>query len=194
MRVIAGDARGHHLRGPKRAGVRPTTDRVRGALFSILEALGADLSRVVDLYAGTGSLGIEALSRGAGWCDFVERDPAACAVIRRNLAHTGLQARAAVHCMPVERALGSLQGTYTLALLDPPFDDPEVIPFLGRLAGSPLVGPGAIIALEHSRRQEVPASLPGFRLQERRYGDSSLALYIADVASGSGAARGAVPS
>src|SRR3990172_6608743 len=103
MRVIAGRAKGHRLAGPPSRATRPTSDLVRGAIFSALGSLGADLSRVLDLYAGSGALGIEALSRGAGWCDFVERDPAACAVIRENLRATGFDGQARVYCLSVER-------------------------------------------------------------------------------------------
>src|SRR3989304_5000235 len=100
MRIIAGSAKGRRLRGPPGASTRPTSD------------LEADLSRVLDLYAGTGALGIEALSRGAEWCDFVERDRASCEVIRENLAHTGLAEKAKVLCWPVEKAEGRLSGPY----------------------------------------------------------------------------------
>src|SRR4030043_1701035 len=107
MRVIAGRAKGHRLAGPPSRATRPTSDLVRGAIFSALASLGADLSRVLDLYAGSGALGIEALSRGASWCDFVDRDRAACATIRQNLTLAGFQERARVLCLPVERALES---------------------------------------------------------------------------------------
>ena len=74
MRVIAGEAKGRRLKAPANAGLRPSSERVRGALFSMLDSAGVELRRVLDLYAGTGAIGIEALSRGAGWVDFVERD------------------------------------------------------------------------------------------------------------------------
>ncbi|MEE8385300.1 MAG: RsmD family RNA methyltransferase, partial [Dehalococcoidia bacterium] len=88
MRVIAGRAKGHRLAGPASRGTRPTSDLVRGAVFSALEAMGADMTRTLDLYAGSGALGIEALSRGGQWCDFVEKDGRACASIRENVAKT----------------------------------------------------------------------------------------------------------
>src|SRR3989304_8342350 len=94
MRVIGVSARGRRLKGPQGPGTRPTSDLVRGVIFDILQSMGIDLSRVLDLYAGTGALGIEALSRGAGWCDFVERNHRSCGAIRQKLAVPGLAAKA----------------------------------------------------------------------------------------------------
>ena len=126
MRVIAGQAKGRQLKGPpskRRAahadGIRPSSDLVRGALFSALDAAGADYTRVLDLYAGTGALGIEALSRGAGSCDFVEKDRQMADVIRENLRLTGFDGQAKVYPIAVERAIEGLEGAYTLVLADP---------------------------------------------------------------------------
>ena len=90
MRVIAGKAKGHRLKVPKGTITRPATDLVRGAIFSILENTTDNWERVLDLFSGSGALGIEALSRGAGWVDFVERKARCCAIIRENLAKTKL--------------------------------------------------------------------------------------------------------
>src|SRR5581483_8943357 len=96
MRVIAGAARGRPLQAPKSPATRPTSDLVRGAIFSMLETRGAWFTRVLDLYAGTGAMGIEALSRGAERAVFVERDRAACAVITANLEKTGLSSNGTI--------------------------------------------------------------------------------------------------
>ena len=85
MRVITGTAKGHRLQAPKVTTTRPATDLVRGAIFSILESITDDWSLVLDLFSGSGALGIEALSRGAGWVDFVEKSPQCCDIIRLNL-------------------------------------------------------------------------------------------------------------
>lgn len=181
MRVIAGRAKGHRLKGPRdRSGrTRPSSDLIRGAIFSALASLGADLSRVLDLYAGSGALGIEALSRGAAWCDFVERDPRACALIRENLRSTGLQDQAGVHCTAVERAPARLQGPYTLVLADPPYADAAALSALEAVASSPLVEAGTtLLVLEHSARQEPPARLgPLSLVSQRRHGDSAVSIY-----------------
>ena len=100
MRVISGSARGHRLKGPPSTLTRPMADKIREALFSSLASIGAEPSRVLDLYAGTGSIGIEALSRGAEHVDFVDQQKAACAVVRENLEHTRFTGQATVHCMP----------------------------------------------------------------------------------------------
>src|SRR3712207_2815735 len=111
MRVIAGRAKGHHLRAPRGIETRPTSDRVREALFSILADSFAGRP-VLDLFAGTGALGIEALSRGATSAVFVEKRPAACRVIHLNLSHTRFTQDARVLCMPVERALSGLDEVF----------------------------------------------------------------------------------
>ncbi len=177
MRVTAGRARGRELRGPP--GARPSSGRVRAALFSALAALGADLERVLDLYAGSGALGIEALSRGAAWCDFVDSSPAACRHVRRNLQATGLAAQARVHCLPVERAAERLRGPYSLVLADPPYADPTALAALERVASSPLVQPGrTVLAFEHSSRQQPPQRLgPLTLVKTLRHGDSALSFY-----------------
>ena len=108
LRVIGGSLGGRTLRGPPRTGVRPTADRVREALFEILTARGAPMRRVLDLYSGTGALGIEAMSRGAEHCDFVEADSKACEVIRDNLRRTGLLDQTRLWPMTVAKALPRL--------------------------------------------------------------------------------------
>ena len=178
MRVIAGRAKGRRLSGPRGRGTRPSSELVRGAIFSALASLGADLSRVLDLYAGTGALGIEALSRGAEWCDFVEKDARACAAIRENLSRTGFAERAGVHCAPVERALDRLEGTYTLVLADPPYAS-EASGVLERLLASPQVEPGrTVLVLEHGAREEQPQQLGALSLaSRRRHGDTAVSIY-----------------
>ena len=188
MRVIAGRAKGHRLKGlPARAragrsvpGARPTSDLVRGAIFSALAAMQADLSRVLDLYAGSGALGIEALSRGAEWCEFVERDAKACAVIRENLRVTGFEEQARVHCLPVERLEAEAGGEpYTLVVADPPYGDSGALRALASLAGSGMVEAGrTVLVLEHSSREEPPSRLGGLSLvSARRHGDSAVSMY-----------------
>lgn len=181
MRVIAGRAKGRRLKGPggRPGQIRPSSDLVRGAVFSALASMGVDMSRVLDLYAGSGALGVEALSRGAGWCDFVERDPRACAVIRDNLELTGFAGAAKVHCLPAARGVERLEGPYTLVLADPPYADAEAGAVLESLASSPLVEAGrTVVALEHSAREELAASLGKFGLVSvRRHGDSAVSIY-----------------
>ena len=178
MRVIAGRAKGHRLAGPPSRATRPTSDLVRGAIFSALESMVVELTRVLDLYAGSGALGIEALSRGGQWCDFVEKDARSCASIRENLAKTRFDGLAKVHCAPVERALARLEGPYTLVLADPPYAQ-EAAPSLERLVESGLAeAGGTVLVLEHSSREEGPGRLGGLsQVKTLRHGDSAVSIY-----------------
>ena len=108
MRVITGSAKGHHLKSPKGSGTRPMLDSVKGSLFSILDGYSALHGRMVDLYAGTGSIGIEGLSRGVEWCDFVEQNRNVCGIIKENLVHTKLDQRAKVYQQAVSKWLRRL--------------------------------------------------------------------------------------
>ena len=179
MRVIAGKSKGHRLKGPPSRATRPTSDLVRGAIFSALHSLDADLTRVLDLYAGSGALGIEALSRGAAWCDFVEQSRTACAVIRENLASTGFADQAGVHCTTVQKALRLLTGPYTLVLADPPYADATAPAALEELAVSSLVERDrTVLVLEHSSRQAAPNHIGWWGLlSSRHHGDTGISIY-----------------
>lgn len=171
MRVIAGTARGVPLRAPRGAGTRPVTDRVKETLFGILgdRVPGA---RVLDLYAGSGALGIEALSRGAAHAAFVERGREAVASIRHNLERTGLAAQASVHAGDVMRYLRNAEARFDLVFLDPPYAERAILAPLERLV--PLLAPGAGVVVKHFWRTEVPVP-PGLaRWRERRFGETAL--------------------
>lgn len=179
MRVIAGTAKGRHLKSPKDPGVRPTSDLVKGAIFSMLDSLEADYSRTLDLYAGTGAMGIEALSRGGERADFVERKPVNCSLIRENLELTGLADQSHVYCADVRKALGFLSEEYTLIFLDPPYDSPETQKVLEKLLTSPLVGEDSTVVLEHSKRLEPEDEYGAFlRAVNRRHGDKGISIYL----------------
>ncbi len=178
MRVIGGEARGRALKGPPRSGVRPTSDLVREAIFDLLAAHGGDLACVLDLYSGTGALGVEALSRGAGHCDFVDSDPRACNVVRENLARIEALDRAAVFGLPVQKALGRLRGPYTLVVADPPYEYDRAESELAALIAAGLLAEKATVVVEHSKRRLWPEELGGRRqVLSRRYGDTRVTLY-----------------
>ena len=124
VRIIAGSARGLTLRQPPGRTTRPTSGRLREALFAMLEAADVDFSEVLDLYAGTGALGIEALSRGEGRCTFIESDARVSALIRENLGRCGLEARGVAIAAQVGRWRPPAGAAYTLVVADPPYDDP----------------------------------------------------------------------
>ena len=140
------------------------------------------MGRVLDLYAGTGAFGIEALSRGAGWVDFVERDRRHVEVIRANLLATGFEKLGEVHGISVQEALGKLGSSYGVIFLDPPYDDAGVSEVLSGLSGSQLVGGETTIVAEHSRRVSFGESYGKFVLvKTRRYGDTMLSIYQQEV-------------
>lgn len=144
----------------------------------MLESKAGDWSKVLDLYAGTGALGIEALSRGAEWADFVERNPKLCTVIRQNLEHTGLSAQGAIYCVTAEKALSILKGKYGILLLDPPYTDPSVDAIAERLSSSRLVGEESTIVIEHSRRAPLKEKYGNFKqVKNVRHGDSCVSVY-----------------
>ncbi|HLZ71202.1 MAG TPA: 16S rRNA (guanine(966)-N(2))-methyltransferase RsmD [Dehalococcoidia bacterium] len=181
MRIIAGTARGRTLAGPRNLTTRPTSDKVRGAIFSMLEARGASFSHVLDLYAGTGALGIEALSRGAEFAEFVERERGACAVIAENLRRSGLEAAARVHCAALPAALGRVNGPFGLIFCDPPYADASVAETLERLRSGRELDASSTIVYEHGRRTMPPDACGGLpRRVTRRHGDTSVTLYYLD--------------
>jgi 16S rRNA (guanine966-N2)-methyltransferase len=181
MRIIAGAFKGRRL-APVQGRTRPTAAKVREAVFSILgpAVLGA---RVLDLFAGTGALGIEALSRGAAVAVFVEDHPEALKGLRRNLEDLGLGDRTTVLPLPVAMALKKVAGRgegFNLAFLDPPYGGGMAVAALGALASLDLLVPGARVVVEHSRRESLPEACGALtRLTVRRYGDTQVAFYLA---------------
>lgn len=179
MRVTGGEARGTSLQSPQAPGVRPTTDRVRSALFNILAAEGIEDAAVIDLYAGTGSLGIEALSRGATHADFVEADRRQVAVIRANLMATKTANRANVIQSTVENALGRLLIRYDFILMDPPYKEPFPAGVIEKIGDLDLLAEEGLAIVGHATREKAPGRCGRLvRTQDRRYGDSSLAFYV----------------
>lgn len=120
MRVIAGSAKGLNLKAPKGMKTRPTTDKVKGAMFNVLADLTVG-AKVLDAFAGSGALGIEALSRGAAFVDFIDRDRQAATVIKENLLRAKMADRGSVHVGQAEKLLPRLSGGYQLVFLDPPY-------------------------------------------------------------------------
>lgn len=178
MRIVTGHAKGARLKAPRQSGVRPTTSRVRGAIFAVLPPEIVEDARVLDLFAGSGALGIEALSRGALWADFVERDTRTASIIRENLHSAGLAEQAHVYCATAQKALGFLPGPYRLVLLDPPYGAPGVDALLARIASGDLLEADAMVVLEHAWRDGAPTAPTGLALaQTRRYGDTAVSLY-----------------
>ncbi|UCG54035.1 MAG: 16S rRNA (guanine(966)-N(2))-methyltransferase RsmD [Dehalococcoidia bacterium] len=178
MRVIAGKAKGCILKSPKGNKTRPATELVRGAIFSILESMAEDWSKLLDLFSGSGSLGIEALSRGVDWVDFVEQEPRCCAIIKQNLKKTGFKDSAHVYCCSVNRALSFLDKEYGIIIMDPPYSSPSIDRTLEQLANSELVSDKSIVVVTHSQRRPLKSGYASLNLmKEHRHGDSVIALY-----------------
>lgn len=182
MRITGGTVKGQQLKLPKNRLVRPTTDRVREAIFSILASLTSHWSRGLDLYAGSGALGIEALSRDVGWVDFVDQEPRCCAIIKQNLEKVGFSQKAHIYCCSIAKALTFLSDKYDIIFMDPPYSDPSISGLVTQLANSRLVGDKSLIVVSHASRLSLGHSYDGLSLvKERRYGDSCISIYHKEV-------------
>lgn len=174
MRIIAGAWRGRKLEAPPGQATRPTSDRAREALFSMLQSrLGSfeDLA-VADLFAGTGALGFEALSRGAARCSFFETDRDAIAALKRNAATLGAGDRADIRPQDAARVTG---GPYHLVMLDPPYASGKAQAALAQLVAGGALAPGALVSIETSRDEGVSAA--GLETEvERIYGKAKITL------------------
>ncbi len=179
LRVIAGEAGGRVLRTPAGTTTRATSGRLREALFAMLEAAGVDFTNVLDLYAGSGALGIEALSRGAGACTFVEQDARAIEVIRANVASVGFEERSRVWRGRVGSWRPAGGEAYTLVLADPPYDDAASSGAIERSVRGSLAT-NAVLVVEHAARRAAPSALVGLPLwRDRRQGEGAVAIYRA---------------
>lgn len=174
MRIIAGAWRGRALLAPPGQRTRPTSDRAREALFSMLQSrLGSfEGLHVADLFAGTGALGLEALSRGAARCTFAEQDRQALEVLRANVDKLGAGERSDVRAVDATRFGG---GPFHLLFLDPPYESGLGPKALANLHAAGALAPGALISLETARAEE--AAVPGLTVErERSYGKAKLTL------------------
>lgn len=187
IRIIAGEFRSRRLSVPRAVDLRPTADRIKESLFQIIgpRLVGA---RVLDLYAGSGNLGLEALSRGAAACCFVERSPLACAAVRRNIASLGVEGRSDLLRLDCARALGLLGrrgARFDIVFADPPYAGKTgkaggIKNILLALDACATLTPGALVAAEHSRFDAPPAALANLRLLDRRrYGDTVISFFAA---------------
>ncbi len=170
MRIIAGSRKGHRIEAPKGMATRPTSDFVREAAFNLIGPV--DDAVVLDLYAGSGALGLEALSRGAARAVFVDVGREACTTIDANL--TKLKLDGTVLCMDAVRALGSDRGTYDLILADPPYDQVDFASLARRAPA--LLAPHGLLVLQTAARTE-PVLEGLTETTSRRYGSARLTLF-----------------
>jgi len=180
VRIVGGELRGRRIQVPAR-GVRPTSDRTREAVFDVLGPGRVADARVLDLYAGTGALGIEALSRGASEASFVEGSRAVALALRENLARLGLEARASVHETDLSRAElpSGVAGPFHLVFLDPPYAGDAGRLWLARLGRMAWPEGGGLVVYEH--RKGTKSSPPaGFEVAtERTYSETTVTFYRA---------------
>lgn len=177
MRVITGSARGRKLLEPEGMAVRPTTDMVKEAMFNIVQ-FDIEGRRVLDLFAGTGQLGIEALSRGAAECVFVDESPKSLKLVRANLERCGLRGR-----VEQSESIGFLRrgGKFDLVFLDPPYDSNLLEKALEAIQNVDILNDGGIIVCESRREKTMPELAPPYRQTlSRRYGKVCLTVYKKD--------------
>jgi 16S rRNA (guanine966-N2)-methyltransferase len=175
MRIITGTSKGRRLATPKSQAIRPTSDRVKESIFNIL---GKEVEGkiVLDLFAGTGNLGIEALSRGAKKALFVENGRQALRLIQRNLSQCGMKERSEILSKDVSRAIGILNQrgeSFDLILMDPPYEKGLIQKTLIKLHSNRIYHEDSILLIEHDRREPIPKTLEGWTLiRQQGIGDT----------------------
>lgn len=179
LRVIAGTAKGLKLATPS-GTVRPTLDRVREALFSILHPR-LEEARFADFFAGSGANGIEALSRGAAYCAFIDSDPRAIDTIGKNLFHTKLEHKSKRYQLTIPTALGALaksEAPFDIVLCDPPYSSTDYATLLFQIAENKLLTEGGLLVVEHDRSLELPLSVGVLeKRREAQYGRVKIAFF-----------------
>jgi 16S rRNA (guanine(966)-N(2))-methyltransferase RsmD len=182
MRVTGGKVKGIRLKTLSGHSIRPTTSVVRQAIFSLLENRATNWSQVLDLYAGSGALGIEALSRRAEWVDFVDHRKSCCDIIKTNLVKMGELHRAHIYCCNVSKALSFLNDSYDIIFIDAPYSNLSMNDLLTNLAKSKLLRENSTIVLCHANRFPINSDYDGLHLvKQRRYGDTFIFIYQKEV-------------
>ena len=177
MRVIAGKYKGRRLVSPADSSIRPTGDKVKGALFSVI-AEKVPGGRILDLFSGTGNLGIEALSRGASSCVFADRSPAGIRIIKENIAHCRIEEEVRVYPGDFRKVLMNQRKPFDVILLDPPYDAGAMDECFRIIREQELLAEGGIIVAEHGKREELPERFHGFtKEKDRKYGVAVLSIY-----------------
>ncbi len=180
MRVITGKVKGRKLKAPKGLDVRPTTDRVKESIFNILRTV-SEKSKVLDLFAGSGSVGIEFLSRGADECYFIDNDNISIKIIRENLEHTGLTSQSYIYKNSFESAikiLGKRNITFDYIFMDPPYEKDLVLPALELICKEMLIKKNGLVIIEHEREITLPKNFFSLvKTDFREYGTTTVTFY-----------------
>jgi 16S rRNA (guanine(966)-N(2))-methyltransferase RsmD len=178
MRIIAGDYKGRRLAAPTDRSVRPTPDRVKEALFSMLGASVED-AVILDLFAGSGNLGLEALSRGAKICYFGDNSKDSIRLVQSNVAHCKAEEKSRIILGDYRNVLTQIREKLDVVFLDPPYREDLWLDVVETIAGRDMMNPEGLIVMEHPKEIEFPQELRGFRkIKERRYGTVVLSIYM----------------
>jgi len=177
LRIIAGEFKGKRLFSPKDRRVRPTTDKVKEAVFSMVSGYLED-AVVVDLFSGTGNLGLEALSRGARKCWFCDNSRDSMELVRRNIAHCGQEERSVTLTGDFSRALGRVTDKVDILFLDPPYGKGLIEKSLERACELSLLGQDGVAVAECGEGEDLPEAVSGMtKVKQKRYGAISVAIY-----------------
>jgi len=189
MRIISGISKGRRLVAPKNQAVRPTSDRVKESIFNILGDK-VEGKVILDLFAGTGNLGIEALSRGAKKALFVEKGRQALRLIQRNLSQLGMKERSEILPRDVSRAIGILEQRgepFDLILMDPPYEKGLIRETLSKLYSHRIYHKDSILVIEHDRREPIPEVVEGWTLSRQRKIGNTLISFLSPSKPGDNA-------
>ncbi len=185
MRIIAGQAKGRKIKSLEGRKVRPTSDRVKEAVFSML-GFAVSGGRVLDLFAGTGNLGLEALSRGASMVTFIDNNTDACNVIKHNVKLLGFEEQAEVYLTDAFKAVkkfGSMDKKYDIIFIDPPYGDNIYNKIVSDLVREDIIDENGMVILEHSSHYHPEENFKGMAmLKRKKYGNTSVTIYIKEDA------------
>lgn len=170
MRVISGSAKGHRLKCIQGLNTRPTQDRVKESIFNIIMNYIED-ANVLDLFSGTGNLGIESLSRGSQFSAMIEKNPACVKIINENLVHTKLNDRAKVICDDVITSIKKLNNKFDIVFMDPPYNKGLIIPTLIQIYNNDILNDNGLIVIERDKKDSLDDS-PFETVREQTYGET----------------------
>lgn len=177
MRIVAGDYKGRHLLAPNDNKVRPTTDKVKEAIFSMLSYRTED-AVVIDLFAGTGNLGLEALSRGAARVYFADHARSSLTLVKQNVARCGAEDKAVILFGDYADVLSRIREKVDIIFLDPPYGKDLIEDCFSRIAAGDLLREDGVIIAEHDRDETLPDLLAGFcKIKEKRYSRIAVSVY-----------------
>lgn len=177
MRIIAGSLKGRRLNTPGGKGIRPTTDKVKEAIFNMIHLYTED-AVVIDLFSGTGNLGLEAISRGASRCYFCDRSRESLALIKENVHHCGVENQSVILGGEYQRNLEKIQEKADIFFLDPPYEKGLLMECIRRIGTLDLLKEDGVIVVERGFRESLEDEIPPFaQIKEKRYGTILISLF-----------------